>query len=104
MAKRLVACRKARPRALATFSDPFLPLAEARGQQIYRDRGFAARGPVEWRLDGSGRVWFAYANRVRPELAPAKFWSWNLAFKTPQPPALPEAADARDAPAAQIAR
>ena len=43
----------------ATPSDRFLPLGEARGQQIYRDRGFAARGPVAWRLDGSGRVWFA---------------------------------------------
>ena len=50
-------------------------------------------------------VWFAYAHLVRPELrAPAKFWSWDLAFETPQPPALPETADARDAPAAQIAR
>ena len=28
----------------------------------------------------------------------------EFGLKTPQPPALPEAADARDAPAAQIAR
>ena len=52
-----------------------------------------------------GRLWdglVRVCSLVRPELcAPAKFWSWNLAFKTPQPPALPEAADARDAPAAQ---
>ena len=42
-----VACRKARPRALATPPDRFLPLAEARGRQIaYGGRKSAARGPV----------------------------------------------------------
>ena len=50
-------------------------------------------------------VWFAYAHLVRPELcAPAKFWSWNLAFKNAAAARAAEAADARDAPAAQIAR
>ena len=52
-----------------------------------------------------GRLWeglVRVARFVRPELCPGKVLaSWNLAFKTPQPPALPEAA--RDAPAAQIA-
>ena len=96
--------RKARPRALATPPDRFLLLAEARGQQIVREgRRLADQGPVDWRSDGSGRVWFAYARFVRPELCSGKVLaSWNLAFKTPQPPALPDAA--RDAPAAQIAR
>ena len=85
-------------------SGRFLPLAEARGQQIYRDRGFAAQGPVDWSLDGSGRGWFAYARFVRPELRAGKVLELEFGLKTPQPPALPDAADARDAPAAQIAR
>ena len=51
--------RKARPRTLATPPDRFLPL-EARGQQAaFKKRKLAARGPVDWSLDGSGRVWFA---------------------------------------------
>ena len=101
-----MAFRKARSRALATSSDRFLAAGGGpRATNLQGDRGLAAQGPVDWRLDGSGMVWFAYAHLVRPELrAPAKFWSWNLAFETPQPPALPETADARDAPAAQIAR
>ena len=43
-----------------------------------------------------GRLWeglVRVARFVRPELCPGKVLaSWNLAFKTPQPPALPEAA------------
>ena len=49
-----------------------------------------------------GRLWeglVRVCHLVRPELcAPAKFWSWNLAFKTPQPPALPDAAATRPRP------
>ena len=64
-----MAWRKAPPRALSDAFRPILPLVEARGQQIYKgDGGLAARVPVDWRLDGSGRVWFAYARFVRPEL------------------------------------
>ena len=53
-----------------------------------------------------GRLWKGLV-RVMPHLdapncAGKVLASWNLAFKTPQPPALPDAA--RDAPAAQIAR
>ena len=67
MAQRFVACKKARPRALATPPDRFLPLAEARGRQIaYGGGKLAARGPIDWRLDGSGRVWFAYAHLDAP--------------------------------------
>ena len=99
-----MARRKARPRALSDAFRPILPLGGSRRQQKTEgDWKLAAQGPVDWRLDGFGRVWFAYARFVRPELCPGKVLaSWNLAFKTPQPPALPDAA--RDAPAAQIAR
>jgi hypothetical protein len=57
----------------------------------------------------NGRLWEGLV-RVCPVRTPRTLRagkvlaSWNLAFKTPQPPALPEAAHARDAPAAQIAR
>ena len=107
LAQRFVACRKAPQRALATSSDRFLPLAEARGRQIaYGGGKLAGQGPVEWKLDGSGRVWFAYAHLDAPNSAraPAKFWSWNLALKRRSRPRCPTRPYARDAPAAQIAR
>ena len=48
-------------------------------------------------------VWFAYAHLDAPNSA-GKVLELEFGLKTPQPPALPDAADARDAPAAQIAR
>ena len=47
-----------------------------------------------------GRLWeglVRVARFVRPELGKV-LASWNLAFKTPQPPALPEAAATRPRP------
>ena len=50
-------------------------------------------------MDGSGRVWFAYAHLDAPNSTAGKVLELEFGLKTPQAPALPDAA--RDAPAAQ---
>ena len=102
LAQRFVACRKARPRAPSDAFRPILPLAEARAGNKQLKIGRQGTGRLE-----IGRLWCGLV-RVRPVRTPrtraGKVLELEFGLKTPQPPALPEAADARDAPAAQIAR
>ena len=65
-----MARRKARPRAPSDAFRPILPPGEARAGNKQLKIGLpAGRGPVDWRLDDSGRVWFALCPPRRPELA-----------------------------------
>jgi len=88
-----VARRKARPRATSDAFRPILPPAETRAGN--NNLKLAARGPVDWRLDDSGRVWFALSTSTPRTLHADKVLELEFGLKTPQPPALPDAAPRR---------